>query len=57
MPVVYANVWEDFRKEKAKSVIKGITKIFVDIDIPAPAVEVIINEIPNYTGELEENLL
>lgn len=46
MPVVYANVLEDFGEEKAKSVINGITKIFVDIDFPAYAVEVIVNEIP-----------
>jgi len=46
MPVIHVNVWEGFGKEKAKSVIKGITKVFVDLDIPVHAIEVIIHEIP-----------
>jgi len=46
MPIVYVNVWKDFGEEKAKIVIKGITKVFVDLGIPARAVEVIVNEIP-----------
>jgi 4-oxalocrotonate tautomerase len=44
--VVNVNVWEGFGNNKAKTVIKGITKVFVDIGIPAHAVEIIINEIP-----------
>jgi 4-oxalocrotonate tautomerase len=46
MPIVYVNVWKDFGEEKAKIVIKGITKVFIDLGIPAHAVEVIVNEIP-----------
>jgi 4-oxalocrotonate tautomerase len=46
MPVIHVNVWEGFGKEKTKSVIKGITKVFVDLDIPVHAIEVIIHEIP-----------
>ncbi len=46
MPIVYVNVWEGFGKEKAKNVIKNITKVFVDLGIPAQAVEVIVHEIP-----------
>jgi len=46
MPVVHVNVWEGFEEEKAKTVIKGITKVFVDLGIPAHAVEVIVHEIP-----------
>lgn len=46
MPTVHVNVWKGFGKEKAKTVIKEITKVFVDLDIPAHAVEVIIHEIP-----------
>jgi 4-oxalocrotonate tautomerase len=46
MPIVQVNVWEGFGKEKTKLVIKGITKVFVDLDIPDNAVEVIVNEIP-----------
>ncbi|MBU4503032.1 MAG: tautomerase family protein [Nanoarchaeota archaeon] len=48
MPVVHVNVWEGFGKEKAKTVIQKITKVFVDlgIGIPADAVEVIVHETP-----------
>ena len=46
MPIVYVNVWKDFGEEKAKTVIKGITKVFVELGIPARAVEVIVTEIP-----------
>ncbi len=46
MPIIHVNVWEDFGEKKAKTVIKGITKVFVDLGIPARAVEVIIQEIP-----------
>ena len=46
MPVVHVNVWEGFGREKTKTVIKKITKIFVDLDIPENAVEVIVHEIP-----------
>jgi len=46
MPIVHVNVWEGFGKEKTKTVIKKITNVFVDLDIPAEAVEVIVHEIP-----------
>ncbi len=46
MPIVHVNVWEGFGQEKAKTVIKNITKVFVDLGIPAHAVEVIVHEIP-----------
>ena len=46
MPVVHVNVWEGFGKEKTKIAIKNITKVFVDLGIPAYAVEVIVHEIP-----------
>jgi 4-oxalocrotonate tautomerase len=45
MPIVHVNVWEGFGQEKAKTVIKNITDVFVDLDIPAQAVEVIVHEI------------
>ena len=45
MPIVHVNVWKGFGKEKAKIVIQKITKVFVDMDIPADAVEVIVHEI------------
>jgi len=46
MPIVHVNVWEGFGREKAKTVIQKITKVFVDLDIPEQAVEVIVHEIP-----------
>jgi 4-oxalocrotonate tautomerase len=46
MPIVHANVWEGFGQKKAKTVIQGITKVFVDMGIPKHAVEVLVHEIP-----------
>ncbi len=46
MPIVHVNVWEGFGKEKIKTVIQKITKVFVDLGIPEYAVEVIVHEIP-----------
>jgi 4-oxalocrotonate tautomerase len=45
MPVVHVNVWEGFGQEKTKITIQNITNVFVDMDIPAQAVEVIVHEI------------
>jgi 4-oxalocrotonate tautomerase len=46
MPIVQVYVWKGFGEEKAKNVIQGITKVFVDLGIPDHAVEVVVNEIP-----------
>ena len=46
MPVVHVNVWKGFGESKTKSVIEGITKVFVDLGVPAHAVEIIVHEIP-----------
>lgn len=46
MPVIHVNLWKGFGKEKAKTVIKGISKVFVNLGIPINAVEIIIPEIP-----------
>ena len=46
MPIVHVNVWEGFGAEKTKTIIKGITKVFIDLGIPARAVEIIVHEIP-----------
>jgi 4-oxalocrotonate tautomerase len=46
MPIVHVNVWEGFGKEKTKILIQKITKVLVDLGIPANAVEVIVHEIP-----------
>lgn len=46
MPVVQVYVWKGFGEEKAKNVIQNITNVFVDLGIPAQAVDVIVNEVP-----------
>lgn len=46
MPVIQVNVWEGFGKEKTKTTIQNVTKVFVDLGIPAQAIEVIVNEVP-----------
>jgi 4-oxalocrotonate tautomerase len=50
MPIVHVNVWEGFGKEKAKAVIQNITQVFVDLGVPAYAVEVIVHEIQKSHG-------
>ncbi len=46
MPVVHVNMWKGISVEAVKQIIVGITQVFVDIGIPAQAVEVIVHEIP-----------
>jgi 4-oxalocrotonate tautomerase len=46
MPIVHVNVWEGFGKVKTKIVIQKITKVFIDLDIPKQAIDVIVHEIP-----------
>jgi 4-oxalocrotonate tautomerase len=45
MPVIHVNVWEGFEQEKVKAVIRDVTKVFVNLDIPEQAVEVLIHEV------------
>lgn len=46
MPVVHVNLWKGFEQEKVDYLIKNLTKVFTDIDIPAEAVEILIHEVP-----------
>jgi 4-oxalocrotonate tautomerase len=46
MPVVHVNMWKGISEEKVREIIEGITNVFVNMDIPAQAVEVIVHEIP-----------
>jgi len=46
MPIVHVNVWEGFGEERIKTMIKNITKVFVDLGVPGHAVEVLVHEIP-----------
>ena len=46
MPMVQINVWKGFEQEKIDYLIKNITKVFVEVDVPAQAVEILIHEVP-----------
>jgi len=46
MPIVHVKVWKGFGEKRIKTLIKNITKVFVDLGVPAHAVEVIVHEIP-----------
>lgn len=46
MPNIHVNVWEGFGAENARTVIRGITSVFVEMGIPQDAVEVIVHEVP-----------
>jgi len=46
MPVIQVNVWKGISQEKIEYIIENITKVFVNLDIPADAVSVIVHEIP-----------
>lgn len=39
-------MWKGIPQEKVNQIIAGITKVFVDMDIPAQAVHVIVHEDP-----------
>ncbi len=46
MPIVTISVWEEFGQDRARQLIKGITDSFVQVGIPAQAVQVVIHEVP-----------
>ncbi|MHA1615883.1 MAG: tautomerase family protein [Candidatus Njordarchaeales archaeon] len=46
MPIVHVYMWSGVSKEAKIKIIKGITKTFEELGIPAHAVEVVIHEIP-----------
>lgn len=46
MPIVTISVWEEFGKDRARQLIKGVTESFVEVGIPAQAVQVVIHEVP-----------
>ena len=46
MPIVQVSVWEGFGQKNARTVIQGVTNVFVDMGIPQRAVEVVIHEVP-----------
>jgi 4-oxalocrotonate tautomerase len=46
MPIIHVYVWKGFSKEAKKKVMAGMTRVFVDLGVPAGAVEVVIHEVP-----------
>ena len=46
MPVVHVHLWEGFPEKKIKEIIEGITEVFIKMNIPKQAVEVLIHEVP-----------
>lgn len=46
IPLVQVNMWKGIEEEKIKRIIERIPDIFVEMDIPREAVEVIVHEIP-----------
>jgi 4-oxalocrotonate tautomerase len=39
-------VWEGFGKDRVKTLIQGITKVFGGLGVPENVVEVIVHEVP-----------
>ena len=46
MPIIRVDFWEGVGEDKVKTMIRGLTKVMVDLGVPAHAVEVIVYEIP-----------
>ena len=46
MPVIQVSVWAGISEENKKKMVEGITKVCVDMGMPAEAVTVMIMEVP-----------
>jgi len=46
LPIVHVYVWEGFGKDRVKTLIQGITKVFGSLGVPEHAVEVVVHEVP-----------
>ncbi|MHA1147106.1 MAG: tautomerase family protein [Promethearchaeota archaeon] len=46
MPLAQIYMWKGITKDVIKKIIAGVTDVFVGLDIPREAVEVIVHEIP-----------
>ena len=46
MPIVHVYVWDGFGKDRLKTLIQGITKVFGGLGVPENVVEVIVHEVP-----------
>jgi len=46
MPIVHVYMWSGVSREAKAKIIRGVTKVFEELEIPIHAVEVVIHEIP-----------
>jgi 4-oxalocrotonate tautomerase len=46
MPLVQVHLWEGATQERVKTTICKITDVFVEMGIPAQAVQVLVYEVP-----------
>jgi 4-oxalocrotonate tautomerase len=46
MPVVIVEMWQGRTEEQKTKLIKGITKAFEDIGVPAERLNIIIHDVP-----------
>ncbi|HTY75236.1 MAG TPA: tautomerase family protein [Candidatus Nanoarchaeia archaeon] len=46
MPIVQISVWKGMSAENKKKTVEGITKVFVEMGVPAEAVNIVIYESP-----------
>ena len=46
MPVVIVEMWQGRTEEQKAKLIKGVTKAFVDIGVPAEHLHIIIHDVP-----------
>jgi 4-oxalocrotonate tautomerase len=46
MPIVHVYMWSGVSREAKEKIIKGITRVFEELEIPGHAVEVVILEVP-----------
>jgi 4-oxalocrotonate tautomerase len=44
MPIIHVYMWKGISEEKIKQIISGITNVFIEMDIPAQAVHIIVHE-------------
>ncbi len=52
VPVVDVKMWKGIDQKKIEYLVENINNVFVNMDVPADAVQVIIHEIPKeYCGQ------
>ncbi|MEM3875007.1 MAG: tautomerase family protein [Candidatus Bathyarchaeia archaeon] len=46
MPIVHVYVWEGFGRDRIKTLIREITRVFGGLGVPESVVEVVVHEVP-----------